>query len=314
MKVFKSISSLACVVMAVTVLTFAPQAQAEDPVATELSVSGVEDWVGLWKVTTEIMDREFILFLNIAEVEGKLGATLDMEGNPEPRAFASMAKTENGIELDGELLFMGSIKVEINMKLQFDDENVIYGVVKNPGGFFESPLTGEPLTQVELDSVQGKRRAPTEAQIRVGKKTVRLAFSGLERDSVEWDQLQNTKDGEIFQFTLHRAMKIYTEFDLTHGDTTIKKENFAPDYPGVYSVWLKKVAGGWSLVFNSQPDIWGSRHNAEFDEYEVPMTVSTVEGDPAETYRVEMEQDGDNANLDMFWGDQKWSTTFEIVQ
>ena len=109
-------------------------------------------------------------------------------------------------------------------------------------------------------------------------------------------------------------MKIYTEVDLTHGDTTIKKENFAPDYPGVYSVWLKKVSGGWSLVFNSQPDIWGSRHNAKFDEYEVPMTVSTVEGDPADIYRVEMEQEGDNANINMFWGDQQWSTTLEIVQ
>lgn len=314
MKALNRIFALSAMALAATLSLPAYHAHAEDPAATELSTSEADDFIGLWKITSEIMGREFIVFLNVADVEGKLGATLDMEGNPEPRAFESMAKTENGIMLDGELLFMGSFKVVINMTLEFEDENSLIGVLKNPGGFFESPLVGEPATKEELDSVQGKRRAPTETRIRIGKKTVRIAFSGLESDSIEWEQLQNTKDGEVFQYTLHRAMKIYTEFDLANGDTTIKKENFAPDYPGVYSLWMKKVGDGWSLVFNSQPDIWGSRHKAEFDVYEVPMTLTTVEGDPAEKYIVKLEEDGAKALLTMNWGDQQWSTNFEIIQ
>jgi hypothetical protein len=88
----------------------------------------------------------------------------------------------------------------------------------------------------------------------------------------------------------------------------------APDYPGVYSVWMKKVGDGWSLVFNSQPDIWGSRHKAEFDVYEVPLTVSKLDGDPSEKYVVGLEKDGDNALLTLNWGDQQWSANFEIIQ
>ena len=283
MKALKRIFALTSIALAATILVPTYQAHAEDPIATELSTSEVSEWVGLWKIEAVIMDRDFVLFLNIADVDGKLGATLDMEKNPDPRAFTSIIKTETGIEMDGELLFMGSIKVEVNMNLIFEDENVIVGIVKNPGGFFEVPLTGAPLSQSELDSVQGQRRAPTETKIRIGDKAVRIAFSGLESDSVEWEQLQNTKDGETFQFTLHRAMKIYTDFDLTNGDTTIKKENYAPNYPGVYSIWLKKVGDGWSLVFNRQPDIWGSGHKAEFDVYEVPMTLTKAEGAPADT-------------------------------
>lgn len=314
MKALKRIFALTSMALAATTVVSTDQAHAEDPIATELRTSEVSEWIGLWKIETVIMEREFVLFLNIADVDGKLGATLDMEKNPEPRAFTSIVKTETGIEMDGELLFMGSFKVEVNMNLIFEEENVIVGVVKNPGGFFEVPLTGEPLSQSELDSVQGQRRAPTETKIRIGDKAVRIAFSGLESESVEWEQLQNTKEGEVFQYTLHRAMKIYTDFDLTNGNTTIKKENFAPDYPGVYSIWLKKVGNGWSLVFNSQPDIWGSRHKAEFDVYEVPMTLSKVAGDTADTYRVNLEQDGNNALLTMNWGDQQWTTNFEIVQ
>ncbi|MFP6617468.1 MAG: DUF2911 domain-containing protein [Candidatus Hydrogenedentota bacterium] len=290
------------------------QAHAEDAIATELSTSEANDFIGNWKIMTEIMDQPFELFLNIVDVEGKLGATLDMKGNPEARAFTSMLKNEKGVELVGELLFMGSFKIEVSITLEFEDEDALIGIVKNPGGFFESPLKGVPVTEEELSEVQGRRRPPTEASIRIGQKTVRIAFSRLDMDSIEREQFENTKDGDVFQYTLHRAMKIYTEVDLAHGGTTIKKENMAPDYPGVYSVWMKKVGDGWSLVFNSQPDIWGSRHKAEFDVYEVPLTVSKLDGDPSEKYVVGLEKDGDNALLTLNWGDQQWSANFEIIQ
>ena len=303
-----------CIALGIAALMTNPAAHAEAPIASEVSTAEVENFVGLWKIETLIMDREFILFLNIADVDGKLGATLDMERNPEPRAFSSIMKTDTGIEMNGELLFMGSLKVEVNMTLEFDGEESLVGIVKNPGGFFESPLTGGPLSQNELDSVQGQRRAPTETRIRIGEKSVRITFSGLEMNTSEWEQLQAMQVGDVFAFTLHRAMKIYTEFDLAHGDTTIKKENYAPEYPGVYSIWLKKVESGWSLVFNSQPDIWGSRHKPEFDVYEVPMTLTEREGPPAEKYLVILEQEGDDAILTMDWGNQQWATKFAIIQ
>lgn len=306
---------LATAVSTLALLVAAPLAQAEDPIATELATAEAEEWVGLWKINTVIMDRDFELFLNIADVDGQLGATLDMERNPEPRAFSTMSKTENGIEMEGELLFMGSLKVEVHMDLKFDAPEEIVGTVKNPGGFFESPLTGEPLSQQELDAVQGQRRAPTETQIRVsGEKTIRLTFSDLEMTSSDREIFENLKDGDIFEYTLHRAHKIYTDFDLKQGDVIIEEGNMAENYPGVYSVWMRKTADGFNLVFNNQPDIWGSRHEAEHDKFEVPLTHSKVDGDPAEIFRAQFEQNENMATLHLFWGDDQWSTTFEIVQ
>lgn len=306
---------LTSAIAALIIMINAPFAQAEDPIATELATADAKEWIGLWKINTVIMDRDFELFLNIADVEGQLGATLDMERNPEPRAFSTMSKTEEGIEMEGELLFMGSLKVEVHMALKFDAPQEIVGIVKNPGGFFESPLTGGPLTQEELDSVQGARRAPTETQIRVsGEKAIRLTFSDLEMTSTDREIFENLKDGDIFEYTLHRAHKLYTDFDLKQGDVIIEEGNMAENYPGVYSVWMRKTADGFNLVFNNQPDIWGSRHLPEHDKYEVPLTHSKVDGDPSETFKAEFQQDGNMANLSLFWGDDKWTSTFEIVQ
>jgi len=94
----------------------------------------------------------------------------------------------------------------------------------------------------------------------------------------------------------------------------VKKENVAPNYPGVYSVWLKKVGTGWNLVFNSQPDIWGTRHEAQFDAAEIPLTVSKVEGTPAQKFKIELAQTPVGGTLRLLWGDTKWETPYTLVQ
>ena len=75
-------------VAALLVAAVSPFAYGEEPIASDLAVSEVPDYVGTWILTMEIMGREMELFLTIADVDGKVGATLDSERSPEPLAIA----------------------------------------------------------------------------------------------------------------------------------------------------------------------------------------------------------------------------------
>lgn len=289
-------------------------AQAEEPIASALDVSEWGDYLGMWNISIDVMGNEINMFLTFADVGGKIGATLDSGRQPEPLAISEIARGEDGgLDLNSELTFGGSFKIDINIKVKVDGDR-LSGAIRDAGGIFSSDIVGERGTQEDLDSVQGKRPAPTETRMNIGGKRVRIAFADLETGSSDWDLFQQVKDGQIYTFTLSRATKIYTDFDLSFGDIVVEKENVAENYPGVYSLWLKKVGDGWKLVFNSQSDIWGTRHQAEFDVYEIPLTVSKLEGDAQEKFLIKLEGDESGGTLRMSWGETQWSAPFSISQ
>ena len=288
--------------------------QAEDPIASTLEVSSYSEYIDLWKLTIEVMGRELELFMNIADVDGKVGATLDSAQSAEPLAISEILAAEGGgLDMSSELKFGGSFTIDILINLKREGDGLT-GRIRDKGGIFDAEIVGTPASKEELDSVQGRRPAPTEARLTIDGKRIRVAFASLEMGSSDWDLFQNVKDGEVFQFTLSRATKIYTDYDLAFGDVVVENENMAENYPGVYSVWLRKVGDGWNLVFNSQSDIWGTRHLSEFDVYEVPLTISKVDGEPSEKFLVKLEETGDGGTLKLFWGDTQWSAAFSVSQ
>lgn len=291
-------------------------AQAEDPIATALDASALEGYLGKWLLSLEIdlLGQTLDLFLDFADVSGKAGATLDSANQAEPLAISEILENdEGGLDLNSELTFGGSIKIDIMMKLKLED-GLLVGSIKDKGGIFSADIKGTRPTQEQLESVQGRRPAPTEARLNIGGKRVRVTFAGLRQGTSDWDLFQDVADGEIFKFTLSRATKIYTDFDLNFGDVVLEKENMGPDYPGVYSLWLKKVGNGWNLVFNSKSDIWGTRYEPEFDVAEVPLTVSRINGDPEEVFLVKLEGAEGGGTLQIFWGDTQWSAPFSVSQ
>jgi hypothetical protein len=289
-------------------------AAAEEPVATELAVAEAEDYLGLWKIAIEVMGMNFELILNIAEVDGMVGATLDSERQAEALAIPTIVKTEaGGLELSGELKFGDSFALDIIINVLREGDG-LGGTVKDKGGIFNADLVGTPMTQEELDSVQGRRPDPTEARLLVGDKRVRIAFAELTMDSSDWTLFEQLEDGDVYTFTLSRATKMYTDLDLMFGDVLVKKENVAEDYPGVYSLWLKKTGGEWHLVFNEKPDIWGTRYDPEFDVAEVPLTVSSLEGDPQTNFLMELNETENGGTLVIRWGNTEWSTPFTAIE
>ncbi len=104
-----------------------------------------------------------------------------------------------------------------------------------------------------------------------------------------------------------------TDFDQQFCDTVIETENIIEDYPGVYSLWLKKTGSEWSLIFNSQPDIWGTLRKPEYDVAEI-LLVHSKAPQQSEKYIVALDGTSDGGVLKMAWGEYQWTAPFKIVQ
>lgn len=299
--------------LAAALVSIPQSARAEEPIPTELAASEAEEFMGLWKLTTEVMGNTLEMFLRVVEVEGQTGATLDSTRSPEPLAISSIQKIDGRLDLNSELKFGGSFTIDINLNFGIENGNLV-GTVEDAGGLIKSEILGVPFSDEELGDVQGERPDPTETRINIGGKRVRIAFADLEMGSADWERFQNVGNDEVFTFTLSRATKLYTDFDLDFDGTIVKKENVAEDYPGVYSLWLKQYRHGWRLVFNEQPDIWGTLYKPEHDAAEVPLTVKVLDEEPVEKFVAELEMTGDNtAKLVMRWGTTEWSTDMTLV-
>jgi len=301
------------VALALVVAVWAVPSNAEKPIATALDISEASDFVGIWNIAIEVMGNEFELILTLSDVDGKTGATLDSAQQAEPLAIPVITKTDDGgLELSGELKFGESFSLDIIINIVKDGDG-LGGQIVDKGGLFKADLVGTPLTQEDVDGVQGRRPDPTEARINIDGKKILIGFADLSMETSDWELFQKLGDGEVFKFTLSRATKMYTDMDMTFGDIVVRTGNVADDYPGVYSLWLKKTGDGWSLVFNDQPDIWGTRYDAKFDAAEVALTFAEVKGDPQEKFVMEFDQDGDDAaTLTLRWGNQEWSAPFAI--
>ena len=116
--------------------------------------------------------------------------------------------------------------------------------------------------------------------------------------------------GAVFEYPGARCMKLFTDLDLAFGETKVAAENIAPDYPGVYGLWLKKAGDGWRLVFNEEGDVWGTMHDPAKDVVEVPLETAKLDA-PKEELEVTLTAEGDKAGvLRIAWGDTAWSAKF----
>ena len=299
----------------VTVLAaLSPQVLAEEPFATELDASSARDFIGKWTISMDMGGRTMSFDLVLVDVEGKLGGTIDSARQPEPRAIDSMAMNEEGgLIMDYEMSFGSQ-----SFKLQFIAslvEDGLEGNVKESSGLFEAAFTATE-TEDDPEASQQRRRnrrgAANMARLRLdGGVNLRVSFGALKVDSEDHKRLEELGDSEVFEFVGGRATKLFTDVDMVFPEATVKTENAAPNYPGVYSLWLKKAGDGWSLVFNEEADIWGTMHNPEADAAEIALVAGTLD-EPAETFKVELKKTDAGGQLRIMWGKTVWTADFKV--
>lgn len=162
------------------------------------------------------------------------------------------------------------------------------------------------------EEARRRRREPNETAIQVGEdKKIRVNWGYWHVDGPDFSQIDAAKPGDIVEITISAPIKLWIDVPLQIGEATLMPGNVAKDYPGVYSVWLKRTDAGWSAVFNEKPDVWGTMHDPSVDVAEVPLEYAKAE-DIVDEFEITLpESDGPSGELLFAWGIHRWSMPFE---
>jgi hypothetical protein len=137
---------------------------------------------------------------------------------------------------------------------------------------------------------------------------------GLPADGPDFARLASTPDGAVVMLTEAAVPRLRIERALRFGATDVAVSNQVPNSPGSYGLWLKRAGGGWKLVFNHEPDAWGSQHDPKFDAAEVPLQHSDGHP-PSRPFAIGLEPLGaERGRLLIVWGPHEWSTDFSVAR
>ncbi len=120
------------------------------------------------------------------------------------------------------------------------------------------------------------------------------------------DMLSQVQNGQVWRLGMNEATTFETNSDLTFGDTVIQT--------GRYSIWAKKISDGWSLIFNSEPDVWGLDHNPASDIAEIPLETSDL-AETVEQFTIGLNPvDNGSAEILMKWATLQLRAVFNVSE
>jgi hypothetical protein len=294
--------------------------------ASNLSVEGFENLLGTWHLMVDLGGNKIPLTLFLGDADGKMVGILDSMMAPEPQLIREMSKSGEGLYM-GFKSRMGAQEMDVAIEIAAAESGVA-GSFEEANGLFSAEFTGAKTEQPE--NLLGRTRfavakqaaerpeegrrgrggrggasGPREVRTSIEGKTVRIRYSGEAADSADYAAIQNLKDGEVVRFTSARVIKMLNEVDLVFGDVTVNANNLAPDYPGVYGLWIRRVGNGWELVFNEQGDVWGTQHDPAKDAHVVPLNHAEL-AEPAANLSLSI----DESTLRIAWGAHEWTAAF----
>lgn len=293
------------------------QGAAADIEPSSLPVSKARGFMGEWVLTVDAADGPMHLLLNFVDVDGKLGATLQSPAQTQAQIITDITPVSRGLKLRYAATFG---ETETGMVLVVRLElGTLNGSMSDELGLTtvevrdSDELLGLGLFSADVRGVRGGK-LPGRALMDLQGNQVKVHFVELKTGTDDHKRFGQVKNGEIFEFTSARATKFFTAADLKFGNIIIETENAGKNYPGVYSLWLRKVGDGWHLVFNHHADIWGTMHEAQADVAEIPLTVRTIE-EEQKKFLIELEpREDEQGVLRLAWGNTEWTANFSLSQ
>jgi len=126
--------------------------------------------------------------------------------------------------------------------------------------------------------------------------------------------VESTADGQVVMLTHAPVIRLQNEVPLEFTGLSLATGNLAPGIPGAYGVWLKKAGSGWRLVFNNEPDSWGSQHDPAFDVGDVELTYRG-DGEASRPLGVALVPTTANTGtLVLQWGPHEWAADFSTAK
>jgi hypothetical protein len=137
---------------------------------------------------------------------------------------------------------------------------------------------------------------------------------GLVVEGPDFTKLMSTRDGAVVELTQAPALRLSIDKAVRTGNVVLRPGNQTPGFPGAYSIWLKRAGDGWRLVFNQEPDVWGSQRDPKSDVGEVDLAY-TKGGEPSRPLGVAIVPTAaDRWRLVLAWGPHEWAADFAAAQ
>ena len=149
---------------------------------------------------------------------------------------------------------------------------------------------------------------PDEASSRVAV----LYWKDQSVEHPDFAAIASVADGAVVRLTEAAVLRLRTMLPLQFGGVEIDTENLAPGFPGSYGLWLKRAGSGWRLVFNNEPDSWGTQHDPDFDAGEIDVEYSQDEGSTRPLGVALVPTGARSGRLVIHWGAHEWSSDFTI--
>ena len=254
--------------------------------------------------------------LAITDVDGQVAAELDAQFGGSDGPITDISKTDQGLSLRYKAN-LGGRGLGIMLVVRRTGEELV-GRLSLAAGQFSmdaraSRISAEAARQISRES-RGRGRFPrrtTQARVRLAGSDIRIVFGATAVRHSDFERIESLSEGEVISFSEAIATKLLTSATLRFGDVLVTAGNVAEDYPGVYSLWLKKTGHGWRLVFNGEADVWGTMHNPAADIVEVPLQRSESKA-AAERYLVELKGKDRIGLIRIAWGPHVWQTLFSV--
>jgi hypothetical protein len=147
----------------------------------------------------------------------------------------------------------------------------------------------------------------------VGGDRPTVTGAGLGADGVDYQRMTSVPDGAVVQLSQAPVPRVKIAAPLRFGSVVVRTENIAPEFPGMYGVWLKRVGNGWHLVFNNQPDVFGTQHDPKFDAAEVELTHTQSELADARPLGLAFVPTAmDRGRFLIVWGQHEWTADYVV--
>jgi hypothetical protein len=157
------------------------------------------------------------------------------------------------------------------------------------------------------------QRGETALALPDGRRlSVSFARQGLEVDGLDFPRVASAAAG-VIPLTESPVPRLRIEAPIRFGSTTLRTGNQGAGQPGSYGLWLKRVGDSWRLVFNNEPDVWGSQHDSKFDAAEIAVTHTQghIASRPFAVALVPTAPD--RGRLVIVWGPHDWSADFVVT-
>ena len=153
-------------------------------------------------------------------------------------------------------------------------------------------------------------RNETAVVLADGSRIGVMFYKGLDVEDEDYGRLAGTAAGDVVRWVRAAPPRLRTDVDLRFGRTALPTGNLAAGFAGMYAVWLRKVDGGWRLIFNDEADSWGTQYDAAFDAAEVAAEYSRTAGAFRPLGVTLVPTGNSRGRLVLHWGPHEWAADF----